>query len=325
MERFWVSNYSPDDITGGTEILGKQFCGAMDLRYISANKIGSLGGSTWELSAELDKWLGRVGDIDVLVRNSMNGYTFVDKKPNIAKDIVVCCEHLEKEANAISSIMPALSEHKRVEFSRQMTCVSTADKVVAISDGERESFLNSGVPEDELVVIEPYVDLNIFTPAKKKDVYRGIPDNEKPKHTALFVGRKHDRKGWDIITELQERLPDIAIRTLTDGYLTPQAVAAEYQQADFLLMPSRYESFGFIFAEALATNLPIIGSRVGLFEDWQPTEHGIFPEEVSADSFEEAILSFEDKKFLESRTMAEKRFSKDRFKRECDELLSDWR
>lgn len=48
------------------------------------------------------------------------------------------------------------------------------------------------------------------------------------------------------------------------GELTPEEVCKEMQQADCLVLFSRYETYAIVLAEALACGLPIISSRVGI-------------------------------------------------------------
>jgi glycosyltransferase involved in cell wall biosynthesis len=312
-ERLWVSHYSLDDITGGTEVLGGQFSRAMGLKYMSARKVGATREHFWDTSRAMDDWIRGIPDIDVLVRNSTIGTTFGEAGPNANIDIVVCCENFRAEGEAVEHLSQELYAHKMKDHERQMRAVDSADTVVVISNGEAMEFIKDGVSPNRIRIIEPHVDLEIFKPG-----------DEKVPRTAIFVGRKHIRKGWDIVEELTARFPDISFRTLTDGYFTQEYVAGEYERADFLIMPSRYESFGFIYAEALACNLPIVSSRVGLFKTWQPSQYGVFPEEITTDAFVEAIERFYSiDEFADSRALAVEFYSKERFKEDCNALLSD--
>jgi glycosyltransferase involved in cell wall biosynthesis len=57
------------------------------------------------------------------------------------------------------------------------------------------------------------------------------------------------------------------------GSLERRAVAERYQKADLFTLPSSAEAFGNVFAEALASGLPIVGSTVGGIPEL--VEHGI--------------------------------------------------
>jgi glycosyltransferase involved in cell wall biosynthesis len=307
-ERIWLSNYSLDDIQGGTEIVGEQYCRAMKLKYISARKVGiPIGNPEEKVSSDLDSWIKKL-DLGLIVYNSVN---CSNKKPKADKSIAVCCENFMTEANSV--LDENFKNMKYGQWGFQRKSIENADKVITLTTGEQKAFAEDGF---ESTVIEPYLNLDTFYPK------RVIDDNEI---TAIFVGRRHVRKGYDIILELEKMLPGLKFIKVTDGGLTSDALNDLYNKANFLVMPSRYESFGFIYAEALATNLPIISSRVGLFKDWQPEEYGIFPEEITAKAFEDAILHDLPKhNFKKSRELAEKRFSYERFKRECDDLLNNW-
>lgn len=47
------------------------------------------------------------------------------------------------------------------------------------------------------------------------------------------------------------------------GYITDRELSERYRDASVFVAPSRYESFGLIFVEAMAHGIPVIGSRVG--------------------------------------------------------------
>ena len=51
------------------------------------------------------------------------------------------------------------------------------------------------------------------------------------------------------------------------GELTPQQVASAMQQADALVLSSRYETYGVVLAEATAAQLPILSTPVGIAEE----------------------------------------------------------
>ena len=82
------------------------------------------------------------------------------------------------------------------------------------------------------------------------------------------------------------------------GELTPREVADEMQRADALVLSSRYETYGIILAEALAANLPILSTPVGIAEE---TANLIVPQEIAqnkpgkfAEFIETILFSAED-------------------------------
>ena len=82
------------------------------------------------------------------------------------------------------------------------------------------------------------------------------------------------------------------------GELTPREVADEMLRADALVLSSRYETYGIILAEALAANLPILSTPVGIAEE---TANLIVPQEIAqnkpgkfAEFIETILFSAED-------------------------------
>ena len=82
------------------------------------------------------------------------------------------------------------------------------------------------------------------------------------------------------------------------GELTPREVAEEMSHADAFVLSSRYETYGIILAEALAANLPILSTPVGIAEE---TADLIVPQEIAqykpgkfAEFIETILFSAED-------------------------------
>ncbi|SMC89042.1 Glycosyltransferase involved in cell wall bisynthesis [Fulvimarina manganoxydans] len=114
--------------------------------------------------------------------------------------------------------------------------------------------------------------------------------NEGEPVELLFVGRAEERKGFDCLLSAIEILSkDVASGALPDfrlrlvgieaehiaglgsaakrhvdmlGRLSDRALDEAYRQADLVVAPSRYESFGLVYQEALAFGRPVIGLAV---------------------------------------------------------------
>ena len=115
--------------------------------------------------------------------------------------------------------------------------------------------------------------------------------------TVLFVGRIEARKGIDAllaaIGEIAPRHRNVTFRLVGDepmvhgqlsyqrafterhpdlvasaqveflGGVTDEVLASEYRHCDIFVAPSRFESFGLIFVEAMMFSKPVIGTAVG--------------------------------------------------------------
>lgn len=180
--------------------------------------------------------------------------------------------------------------------------MQTADRIVAATPRDREQMVNLySAPEDNIAVIPPGVDLNLFHPIpvlEAKDFVETPPDH----HTLLFVGRIDPIKGIDVWfqamaimidenPELRGKLrvcliggdvdeetpPDTELARLQTlrnelgigdivtflGRRTQQCLPYYYSAADVVVMPSLYESFGMVALEAMACGTPVVASDVG--------------------------------------------------------------
>jgi glycosyltransferase involved in cell wall biosynthesis len=165
-----------------------------------------------------------------------------------------------------------------------------ADRVVAVCESLGQLALHT-CPDLRYGVVPNGVDLKLFRPAD--------PATRRPskKIRCLAVARLIERKGLgDLIRALallepgrfelelvgggadEGVLRDLAaqvgvaqdVRFL--GPLSRAEVAERYREADLFTLPSSAEAFGNVFAEALASGLPIVGSATGGIPDL--VEHG---------------------------------------------------
>jgi glycosyltransferase involved in cell wall biosynthesis len=120
------------------------------------------------------------------------------------------------------------------------------------------------------------------------DLTRYAPANgaRSGETTFLYVGSFIHRKGVDILarafSDLVAAAPNVRLVVAGDGdpgeifdrHLSPAAAARVvhsgfipwerlpelYRRGDFLVMPSRYDGWGMVIPEAMASGLPVIGS-----------------------------------------------------------------
>jgi glycosyltransferase involved in cell wall biosynthesis len=165
-----------------------------------------------------------------------------------------------------------------------------ADRVVALSESLGRLTAHT-LPGLGYAVVPNGVDLELFHPPEVARQPRPSPVR------CLAVARLVERKGLgclirafallergrfqlDIVGDGPDRqaLRELAahhglaeeIRFL--GSLSRATVAERYREADLFTLPSTAESFGNVFAEALASGLPIVASQVGGIPDL--VEHG---------------------------------------------------
>ena len=151
------------------------------------------------------------------------------------------------------------------------TWSTKVDRYIALTEFARQKFIAGGLPAEKIVVKPNFVD----------------PDPGLGTHQggfALFVGRLSAEKGLPTLLQAWKNLPAVPLKIIGDGPLEPEvrAFASRNSQvevlgrrardevlqwmkmAQFLLFPSEwYEGFPMTLAEAFATGLPVIASRLG--------------------------------------------------------------
>ncbi len=187
--------------------------------------------------------------------------------------------------------------------------LTSARHIVAISrKGKAEIERLYATPPDRVTVIYNGVDLQRFHPDHRACHRRtmrealGIPEAS---WLALFVGSGFERKGLAPLIEALARLGDRESRLVVAGkgdttpyrtltarlglddrvvWLPPTPrVERLYAAADLVALPARYEPFGNVHLEALASGLPVLTSaRAGGAELIRSSENGWVVDELNA-------------------------------------------
>lgn len=119
-------------------------------------------------------------------------------------------------------------------------------------------------------VIELCVDLEAFRPLSCAKARKRLGLDRDARY-ALYVGRTEYRKGSDMLMAVCQRAgcdllvagndaPDGATHL---GVLKHDELPWVYAAADAVLFPSRYEGFGFVSLEAVASERPLVTTRTG--------------------------------------------------------------
>lgn len=138
-----------------------------------------------------------------------------------------------------------------------------ADYIAIPADHTRNSFLAHGIPEKKLLQ-NPYgVDVSMFHPIK-----------QEKKYDVIMVGGWSRRKGADLIIDV---IKETGLRFLHVGAIGDMPFPSEanfthvdpvdqsqlplyYNLAKVFLLPSREEGLAMVQVQAVACNLPIVGS-----------------------------------------------------------------
>jgi glycosyltransferase involved in cell wall biosynthesis len=165
-----------------------------------------------------------------------------------------------------------------------------ADRVVAVCDSLGQMARRTS-PNLSYSVVPNGVDLTLFHPGAEAaprastrfrclavarlierkglgDLIRALALLERGRFELEIVGGGPDER---VLRDLATRL-GVAPEVRFLGPLDRSQVARRYREADLFTLPSSAEAFGNVFAEALASGLPIVGSTVGGIPDL--VEHG---------------------------------------------------
>jgi UDP-glucose:(heptosyl)LPS alpha-1,3-glucosyltransferase len=176
--------------------------------------------------------------------------------------------------------------YHRIVLALERRVFERTPRIVAIAEaGRREITALYGVAPDRLSVVYNGVDLERFHP-RNRALYRaggraegGIPAGA---YTMLFAGSGFARKGLATAVEAFAAFSDRSSRLVVLGkgdasdyrHLALRLGVSErvvwlgarndperwYAGADIVVLPSRYEPFGNVHLEALASGLPVIAS-----------------------------------------------------------------
>lgn len=166
------------------------------------------------------------------------------------------------------------------------------DTFIALSPFSRDVFIRAGVPAEKIVV----------KPNCVEDPLLLVQPSKTPRQGALFVGRLSEEKGvrallniWDGLDVPLKIIGDGPLRAEVDavaqrnpaievcGFQSAPAIYAAMQQAQVLVLPSIcYENFPVSLAEAYASQLPVVASRIGSLESLVGQNEGwlVAPDDV---------------------------------------------
>jgi glycosyltransferase involved in cell wall biosynthesis len=168
-------------------------------------------------------------------------------------------------------------------------CLSSADEVVQIS-----AYCTRGYPSIRRIETIPYgTDIEKFDPSRRSERLRLTMGVSKDRYLALTVSRLVYSKRVDVLIEVMKCLADDACpvtlvivgagpeeqrlrlrardlhldNVLFAGFMPASQLPILYASADLFLTHSLDETFGVMFAEAMASALPIVAAETSCIPD----------------------------------------------------------
>jgi glycosyltransferase involved in cell wall biosynthesis len=228
--------------------------------------------------------------------------------------------------------------------------VSQAQHVLPISS----YYLGSNVVRNKAQVIPYGVDSAEFSPRRRDEQVRARLGVEPGRFILLTVQRLASIKRVDVLIRVMEklvkRLPEAvlvvaghgdeagSLRSLATelglehqvkftGYVTSQDLPDLFAAADLFVFHSMFETFGIVFAEAMASGLPIVAARTSCVPHVVAPENGTLVEPFDTEAFARAIVAFAEDPARRAevakgnRLRAEREFDWDRIANEYEEIM----
>ncbi len=205
-----------------------------------------------------------------------------------------------------SGYLPENGQFRRMSAARQnlyRRIAREAEQILTVSQPLQRAMQACGIEAGEWGTIHNVVDDFFFEKSPKTNDQSPITNHKTLLHVSCFDERAKNVKGllraakmlsekrrdWRLVlvgtgVDFQEVREYAAGLEIPDGLLewtgelTSRQVAERLQNADALVLSSRYETYGVVLAEAAAAGVPILSTPVGIAEELGAL---IVPQEVA--------------------------------------------
>jgi len=184
--------------------------------------------------------------------------------------------------------------------------IENADKVIAVSKSLKKD-INKHIPNKQIEVVPNFIDESKYV----------ISEIKKDKIVFLTIGSLGNQKGIDLLinaialvkdlikdakfiiigdgpnkSEYKKLVNELKISNLIEfkGTILRDKIVNEFNKCDIFVLPSRHESFGIVYIEALAMGRPIIATKCGGPEMIVNDLNGLLINTDNIDSLSKAII-----------------------------------
>ena len=199
-------------------------------------------------------------------------------------------------ADMKNAVLGGSDQESALRTETEHELIKSADSIIAANPDERADLVwRQDAPDERVCTIPPGVDLSLFHPhdyhesrrelgwsiterivlfVGRIDPIKGIdtlidtmPLVQEPELHYVLIGGDLDADGQPIgpLAAVQQRVAELGMsrRCRYLGSQPQDMLPLYYSAADVVAVPSRYESFGLVAVEAMATGTPVIASSVG--------------------------------------------------------------
>lgn len=182
---------------------------------------------------------------------------------------------------------------------------SCSPKIIAHSPALKEELIQLyGVPAERIRMIYPPVDTAQFQ-------FQSRPSRGDRPYRLLFASTSHRRKGGMLLLEAFKQLPADQFELWIVGRPFPEAerltnvrsfgyvqeIAQYYEQADLLVLPSRFEPFGLVVVQALECGMPVLISKAVGAGSLVGSQEGLILQEETPEALKQLILQARETHF----------------------------
>jgi len=224
-----------------------------------------------------------------------------------AKQVVRICTPSFKDEQITMSERSGLKKiESGIRFYLERIATEKSDFVISISQSNLDLISEKyELPENTIIpcgISDPLSKSSESSEKRKKEIlYVGRLDKRKNPEAVIdsipyvcdrlegthytFVGNTDEQKK----RKLLDRLPEEHIDCVSfEGYVSREKLNKIYARSDIFVAPSIYESFGMVYIEAMAHELPVIGTDRGSGEEIIEVGESVDPESV--DEISEALI-----------------------------------